>query len=612
MKGEYRPEINGLRAAAVLAATINNFWEEILPSGYLGVDIFAVISGYAITASLYGRTQNSLREFLATFYSRRCKRLIPALVFMVAVICIVSIFTSPAGAWKVTFSTGASSLVGLSNFYLIRQSSDYFSFDAKLNPFTATWSLSCEEQYYLVFPLLAWFSGFSGGMNSGIRRLTLIILGLSAASFVAFTWLWHINPTNAYYLMPTRFWEIGAGCLACLCYESRIRGKSTWNVRYFIEIIFICLVATLFAPLASGLIATYLVVLLTVLLILFHNKNSYLNTLLYCNAFSFIARISYSLYLWRWSTISLLLWTFGEMNNWIRLIGILIMFALAVFSTFMIEEPCRKGGRFSELPSIFLPLAAFFLALMSFISGRLLEPQSVLLKLDCNDLRNNFSQLKVKHCLARAENKPVIFVFGSSHATDLVPSIKDVYRKLGYSQVLYYRLTRNKDFAIAELSRQLSKGDLIIYSRDQESFIAKNKSSDKQSQLAIDELRRQIKLLAEIVRSKNAKLNLVDDRPTFTPLEYADTFISRLIGQRKGISLREALARRSEYTNILKSYVDGEYVFLLDPIRSFCDADWCGTMMHGKELYTDSSPHLHVSNATILSDFFKIHLPRVQ
>jgi len=389
MKGEYRPEINGLRAAAVLAATINNFWEEILPSGYLGVDIFAVISGYAITASLYGRTQNSLREFLATFYSRRCKRLIPALVFMVAVICIVSIFTSPAGAWKVTFSTGASSLVGLSNFYLIMQSSDYFSFDAKLNPFTATWSLSCEEQYYLVFPLLAWFSGFSGGMNSGIRRLTLIILGLSAASFVAFTWLWHINPTNAYYLMPTRFWEIGAGCLACLCYESRIRGKSTWNSRYFGEILLVCLVTTLFAPLASGLIATYLVVLLTVLLILFHNKNSILNALLCCKPFSFIARISYSLYLWRWSTISLLLWTFGDMNNWIRIVGILIMFTLAVFSTFVVEEPFRKGGRCFDLHSIFLPLAAFCSALALLITGGNRENASMIwvgTKLDCDDL----------------------------------------------------------------------------------------------------------------------------------------------------------------------------------------------------------------------------------
>jgi len=616
MKGEYRPEIDGLRAVAVLAATFNNFWEEILPCGYLGVDMFAVISGYVITASLYGRTQNSLREFMATFYSRRCKRLIPALVFMVVGICIVSLLMIPVYHWKLLFRSGASSLVGLSNFYLIKNSSDYFSLDAKLNPFTATWSLSCEEQWYLVFPLLAWVSGFSSSLNSGTRRLASIILCLSVASFVAFTWLWHTSPTYAYYLMPTRIWEIGAGCLACLCYESRIRGKSTWNSRYFGEVILVCLVTTFFAPLANGLIATYLVVLLTVLLILFHNKNSILNALLCCKPFSFIARISYSLYLWRWSTISLLLWTFGDMNNWIRIVGILIMFTLAVFSTFVVEEPFRKGGRCFDLHSIFLPLAAFCSALALLITGGNRENASMIwvgTKLDCDDLLNNFSQLKVKHCFAREESKPVIFVIGSSHASNLVPSITGIFRKLGYSQVLHYRHInkKNKDFAIAELSRQLSKGDLLIYSRNQDSFIANSDLSVKRVLSAIDGLNREIELLAEIVRSRSAKLILVDDLPSFKEYEFRDTHFSRLIGRRTGISLGEALVRRKDYTKILNSHVDGEHVFLIDPIHSVCHANWCGTKMHGKELYIDSSPHIHDSNATILSDFFQTRLPRV-
>jgi len=623
MKGEYRPEIDGLRAVAVLAATFNNFWEEILPCGYLGVDMFAVISGYVITASLYGREQNSLREFLTTFYSRRCKRLIPALVFMVVGICIVSPLIIPEDYWKLVFRSGASSVVGLSNFYLIKNSSDYFSLAAKLNPFTATWSLSCEEQWYLVFPLLAWVSGFSSSLNSGTRRLALMILCLSVASFVAFTWLWHTSPTNAYYLMPTRLWEIGAGCLACLCYESRIRGKSTWNSRYFGEVILLCLVTTLFAPLASGLIATYLVVLLTVLLILFHNKNSVLNALLCCKPFSFIARISYSLYLWRWATISLLLWGFGDMNNWIRIVGISIMFTLAVFSTFVVEEPFRKVGRFSDLHSIFLPLAAFCSALALIVSGKLLTSKDgaifenwVGTKLDCHDPHDNFTELKVKHCFARAESKPVVFVIGSSHAMNLVQSIKGIYMKLGYSQVLYFRHThvgkKKRDFAIAELSRQLSKGDLLIYSRDQDSFIANSDLSVKRALSAIDDLNREIELLAEIVRSRNSKLILVDDLPSFKQYEFGDTHFSRLIDRRTGISLGEALVRRKDYTKILNSHVDGEHVFLIDPIRSVCHAKWCGTKMHGKELYIDSSPHIHVINATILSDFFQIHLPRVQ
>ena len=153
----YRPEIDGLRAFAVIAVIINHFNKELLPSGYLGVDIFFVISGFVITSSLYQRTAQTFSEFLSGFYERRVKRLVPALVFFVLVMSLLICLFNPDP--DLSLKTGLASLFGVSNFYLLKQSTDYFSSSTELNVFTHTWSLGVEEQFYLLFPLLAWCSG---------------------------------------------------------------------------------------------------------------------------------------------------------------------------------------------------------------------------------------------------------------------------------------------------------------------------------------------------------------------------------------------------------------------------------------------------------------------
>ena len=147
LKSNYRPEIDGLRAFAVIAVIINHFNKEILPSGYLGVDIFFVISGYVITSSLAVRKSKSFSEFISGFYLRRIKRLIPALVVFILITSIlICLFNSDP---KFSLRTGISSLFGLSNLYLLRQSTDYFAKATELNVFTHTWSLAVEEQFYL-------------------------------------------------------------------------------------------------------------------------------------------------------------------------------------------------------------------------------------------------------------------------------------------------------------------------------------------------------------------------------------------------------------------------------------------------------------------------------
>ena len=147
----YRPEIDGLRAFAVVAVIINHFNKDILPGGYLGVDIFFVISGYVITSSLFGRPSKDFKDFISGFYERRIKRLVPALSVFVLITSIAICLFNPTP--DLSLRTGITSLFGLSNLYLLKQSTDYFAQSTELNVFTHTWSLGVEEQFYVFFPI---------------------------------------------------------------------------------------------------------------------------------------------------------------------------------------------------------------------------------------------------------------------------------------------------------------------------------------------------------------------------------------------------------------------------------------------------------------------------
>ncbi|MDG2328517.1 MAG: acyltransferase, partial [Synechococcus sp. cluster2_bin.44] len=203
----YRPEIDGLRGLAVLAVVINHLNHTWLESGFLGVDIFFVISGYVITASINGRLNQPLGMFLGEFYRRRVQRLAPALITCVAITGLLTCLfvTDPSSS----LITGATALFGVSNIYLLQESTNYFGLDASLNTFTQTWSLGIEEQFYLVFPAMAWWlMGRDNKAQRGIRPMFLAVLsGLIVLSLYSFLKACLTDPTAAYFLTKTRLWE---------------------------------------------------------------------------------------------------------------------------------------------------------------------------------------------------------------------------------------------------------------------------------------------------------------------------------------------------------------------------------------------------------------------
>lgn len=462
----YRPEIDGLRAFAVVAVIVNHFNKQLLPSGYLGVDIFFVISGYVITSSLSGRQSKSFAEFISSFYKRRLKRLAPALLVFVLVTSFLICLFNPEPS--LALRTGASSLFGLSNFYLLWQSTDYFAQSTELNPFTHTWSLGVEEQFYIIFPVLVWFSGFGRQRLYGARNLFMWTAVLSGISLAAFVYLYHVNQPAAYFLMPTRFWEMAAGCLVYIGFEKRVKLEQLLG-RISPFIVIIAMLAVMLLPVDAAIPATVLMVILTTVLLACLKRGTAVFAAFTNKAIVYIGLISYSLYLWHWGVLSIARWTIG-VSIWTAPLLLAIMFFLSSISYRFVESPIRLNQvNLNEKTlniSIYLSLISAFLVTtgLSFYGFRLFSGSNKgvsarfasglnemksyvgpvtkrksaecgLLPMEINDVM--FEQ-KIAQCLWVQPKgygaKNTVVYLGNSHAQQLFPISEEVAR-LGKNSV---------------------------------------------------------------------------------------------------------------------------------------------------------------------------------
>ena len=348
-RSRYRPEIDGLRAFAVVAVIINHFNKDILPGGYLGVDIFFVISGYVITSSLFGRPSKDFKDFISGFYARRIKRLVPALSVFVLISCLLTVFfiTPYVGTLNIAnLRTGISSLFGMSNLYLYKQATDYFGASSELNIFTHTWSLGVEEQFYILFPFLIWLSGFGRQTKNGARNLFLIVGALTIASLIGFLYLYPTNQPAAYFLMPSRFWEMATGCIIFIGFQIRA------SIEQFLEkvpplLVLSLIVGVMYLPMSLAAISTIAVVALSSILIASLKKKTAAFNIFTRPKVVYIGLISYSLYLWHWGVLAISRWTIG-IHLWSVPFQVALMLGLAMGSYRWIETPLRKGDWFGK------------------------------------------------------------------------------------------------------------------------------------------------------------------------------------------------------------------------------------------------------------------------
>jgi len=358
-KHAYFPYIDGLRAIAVIAVVIYHLQGTWLPGGFAGVDVFFVISGFVVSASLVSRERTSWPSFALYFLARRFQRIAPALVACLIATSLACALLIPE-AWlsEGIEPTGRYAFFGLSNFILAQNANSYFSPIAEFNPYTHTWSLAVEEQFYLVFPLLFWMWTFKG------RWRTVALCLFAALGAVAFGYalqLREVNALKAFYLLPSRFWELAAGVvlyqgmtLAGQRFDTADAGPVSHGKTALaalglglIGYSFITAIASQFP--APG--AAYAVAGTAAVLGALHGQpgTSPIVRLLTLPVMRWLGRISYSLYLWHWPVFVLFRWTCGLDSplKWIS--ASLMAFLGAYLSWRFVENPVRRWPRLNAL-----------------------------------------------------------------------------------------------------------------------------------------------------------------------------------------------------------------------------------------------------------------------
>lgn len=422
---QYFPAVDGLRAVAVIVVLICHFDEAVLPSGYLGVDVFFVISGFVITASLLRSPTEPPFRRLKVFYGKRVKRLLPATLTVVATGCLLLSFFSrePEGY----LLTGLSSLVGVSNISLYFNQIDYWGAAASLNPFTHTWSLGVEEQFYLVYPLILILFTRKEVTPGSISRMAALIALLSVLSFAAFIILSKDRPEMAYFLTPFRFWEMGLGTLVYFFLATLGPRFARAICRVPVQCSLLGLAILFFFPKDWG-IATIAVPLLSAVIIIQlvlrqSLDREFRKTGLEARATVFIGKISFSLYLWHWVVLVIGRWTVGI--SWVTVpILIAIIFLLSVATYRWIESPLRKAQwmRSKRLYSVCAP-AMVIIAISLFIVSEKSSANFLYLGTEKPPLTKTKEKVAP---LGRETDCSRIRTIGNSHSIHLIPMLEPI------------------------------------------------------------------------------------------------------------------------------------------------------------------------------------------
>jgi len=356
--GAYRPDIDGLRAVAVIAVIIYHLQHSWLPGGFLGVDIFFVISGYVVTGAILKHPSSSFSDCMAGFYVRRIKRIAPNLMLVVIVTgTLIAILIWPLADYGSTLQTGGSALFGCSNIFFATQGANYFDEPAKdqQNQFLHTWSLGVEEQFYMIYPIVllvayGLYQHTGSKPSLGGRRSVATWSICIVASFVAQRSSFDTNA--AFYLLPFRFWQMGMGAFLVDTQEI----WSAWVQHRLAAILLQLMAAVLIILSFGGLVTTepwasdmpglWMSVLGAVCYIMAGaTPHSSLNGWLSKDMPVYIGRVSYSLYLWHWPVLTLSPWALPisrERPFACLSVSVLVFIIVAVAVYATVERVCRK------------------------------------------------------------------------------------------------------------------------------------------------------------------------------------------------------------------------------------------------------------------------------
>ena len=450
----YRYDIDGLRALAVLAVVAYHIIPWIFPGGFVGVDVFFVISGYLITRNIWKELESDHFSFL-NFYAKRIRRLFPALM-VVLLFCalLVTLFGLPDETHLFGLSAISSTLY-VSNHYFLSLNS-YFDSSLEANPLLHTWSLSVEEQFYIVFPFFIFLL-----FKRARKKTTQIIIGVLIASLVFSEVMTNANQPAAFFLAPSRFWQFLAGALLALNPSKKLLPRPVMELIGWVGLGLIVISILTFSEYTPfpGLYAIVPTLGTVGLLYAGQSSGLLLASMLKNRIARFFGNISYSLYLWHWPLIVFYkLELSPEPSTMERYALVAVSIMMGYLSWQFIEQPFRKFSvsryrqriyYYGAAASVVLVFIGIWFVTTDGIKSRYSSDQLVFVdyleydadasfRTDTCFLTSNVNGAEAfdeENCLEVDNGRPNILLIGDSHAAQYFAAFEKVIPQATFSQV---------------------------------------------------------------------------------------------------------------------------------------------------------------------------------
>lgn len=629
----YRRDIDGLRAIAVIPVVLFHAGLTWLSGGFIGVDVFFVISGYLITGILI-REINNKQFSLVKFYERRAKRILPALFFVI--LCSIPfslILMNPSQLIDYSKSLIAITFF-VSNILYWRQD-DYFSASAEKNPFLHTWTLSVEEQFYILFPILLVL------LTIYCRKYVLsVIVGVSLVSAFLCFYVIEIFPVASFYLLPTRAWELGFGAASALaCYKYKIVKNGLLSTLGFIMIVTSIVIYDSNTPFPS--LYTLLPVFGAVLLLVFGGGSGLINTLLSSKALVGIGLISYSAYLWHQPIFAFA--RLSELNS----LNLYFMLPLAVFSFFLayltwryIEVPFRNKNWLSLRATFTSTLLASSTLIvvgcigivnkgypdrydltplqLEYLSTAKQSPY----RQKCHSSRSNYIEPD-SSCIFNSDT-PSVAVFGDSHTVELAFALSEKLKNdnVGVQQLSFSEcqppFVKGSQLACKEWVDQAtdylvnsSSIETVILSfrinsalhgdhrHDYPNFVDSTSIEYKQGVIG------SLSQLVNTLKKSGKKVIYVTQAPEL-PFRIKDAIYHRTKANSFSSGDLDFVGASQEWWNERNSYIKDEFfdhnaIDIIDTQEVFCTDKYCLAGYNGISYYFDDN-HISISGASLVAD----------
>lgn len=605
----YKLHIQSLRAFSVLLVFFYHLKIDFFENGYLGVDVFFVISGYVITQSIYSDYLKNKRVDLKNFYLKRLKRILPNLVFILSVTYLFYLIFGPPeiSLWN----DYLSSIFGISNFYYLYSDKGYF-YNIFDNPFAHSWSLGVEEQFYLIYPFLI-FIFFKVYKNKKFFELSLIILILIsfASSFIFFK----KYPDISFYFSPLRFWELGVGCLFFFI-NSKILKK-----RYVAIIFLISLFMIIFTNVIQNMILKNLLSVLTAgLFIVSYKKVKFVENFF----FQYLGKISYSFYLWHLPIIFFLN-IYLSNDVYIIFFSLILTFFFSIF-TFNYIESFFINSKKIYTSKIILPLILILSFSFSFLVYLKYFDQDLKYKVrekiyNINFLEKNYNWKSkaifqnifigkneihkycnessdinsrneadlIINCLKEKNRDYLFFMMGNSHTAQYV----NTFNAIKEVKNLYFESTNEKMLPEKKLNKLKKYYKKIIYVTDINDINKLN--------LFIKSNLRNSKNIEFIFFNSTPFLHNIE-KPLYCISKQIDCYSSKKIDYKK----RDLKTLNNKLLELEKKYKN---IHIFDSYNTLCPKEKC--MVYNKEknmlIFMDKT-HLSVDGSSVLVKSLKSFL----